>query len=59
MTRRLIACSALAFKGTSGLGTVRVLFPNQITAIFGEYSMSNPLFNIGVYSPTIAGVVLV
>jgi hypothetical protein len=36
-----------------------VLFPNQIEAIFGELSYTNPLFILAVYSLGFAGVFLV
>jgi membrane protease YdiL (CAAX protease family) len=35
------------------------MFYDQIVAIFGEISMTNPLFLLAVYSPGIAGVLLV
>jgi len=50
---------ALAFGLTWGLAALLVLFPNQIEAIFGELSYTNPLFILAVYSPGFAGVFLV
>lgn len=50
---------ALAFGLTWGVITLLILFPNQIEAIFGELSTRNPLFILAVYSPGIAGVLLV
>lgn len=50
---------ALAFGLTWGLGVLLVLFTDQITAIFGEVSLSNPVIIIMVYSPGIAGAFLV
>jgi uncharacterized protein len=50
---------ALAFGLTWGLAAVLVLFPDQIEAIFGELSYTNPLFILAVYSPGIAGILLV
>ena len=50
---------ALTFGLTWGLSVLLLLFTDQIIAIFGEISMSNPLFILAVYSPGIAGVILV
>jgi membrane protease YdiL (CAAX protease family) len=57
--RSLITFFALAFGLTWGLAALLVLFPNQIEAISGELSYTNPLFILAVYSPGIAGVLLV
>jgi hypothetical protein len=57
--RALRAFFALA----SGLGwgvlAVLMLFTNQIEAIVGEISGTNPVFILAVYSPAIAAVLLV
>lgn len=50
---------ALAFGLTWGLGVLLVLFSDQLTAIFGEVGLSNPVIILMVYSPGIAGVFLV
>jgi uncharacterized protein len=55
----LIPFIALAFGLTWGLAALFVLFPDQIEAIFGELSSTHPLFILAVYSPGIAGVLLV
>lgn len=58
-TKTLYAFLALTFGLTWGLGALAVFFTDQIVAIFGEISMTNPLFILAVYSPGIAGVLLV
>jgi membrane protease YdiL (CAAX protease family) len=55
----LVPFFALAFGLTWGLAALMMLFPDQITAIFGAVSYTNPLFILAVYSPAIAGVFLV
>jgi len=50
---------ALTFGLTWGLSALLFLFYDQIIAIFGEISMTNPLFILAVYAPGIAGVFLV
>jgi uncharacterized protein len=50
---------ALAFGLTWGIVTLLILCPEQIEAIFGELSARNPLFILAVYSPGIAGVLLI
>lgn len=49
----------LTFGLTWGLAAFYMLFPDQLAAIFGELSYTNPLFILAVYSPGIAGVFLV
>lgn len=58
-TRALIPFLALTFGVTWGIAALLILFTDQIVAIFGEISMSNPLFILAVYSPGFAGVILV
>lgn len=50
---------ALTFGLTWGIAALLILFPDQIEAIFGELSSTNPLFILAVYSPGIAGTLLV
>lgn len=57
--RSLIPFLAITFGLTWGLAIVLVLFPDPITAVFGELSMTNPLFILAVYSPGFAGFFLV
>ncbi len=49
----------ISFGLTWGIAALLILFPDQITAVVGEISMSNPLFILAVYSPGIAGIFLV
>jgi uncharacterized protein len=60
MTPRALRAS---FALASGLGwgvmAVLMLFTNQIEAIFGEISGTNPVFILAVYSPAIAAILLV
>ena len=58
-TRALIPFLALTFGLTWGLAATLIFFYNQVTAIFGEVTMTNPLFILAVYSPGFAGVLLV
>ena len=50
---------AITFGLTWGLAILLILFTDQIVAIFGEVSPTNPLFILAVYAPGIAGVFLV
>lgn len=59
MAKKLIPFLVLTFGVTWGLAALVMLFPDQVTSIFGELSMSNPLFILAVYSPGFAGVLLV
>jgi membrane protease YdiL (CAAX protease family) len=58
-TKTLLSFLAITFGLTWGLGALFTFFPDQITAITGEISMQNPLFMLAVYSPAIAGLILV
>ena len=49
----------LTFALTWGLGAALVVFPDQITAMFGELSVTNPLYLIMTWSPGLVGVLLV
>ena len=57
--RTLVPFLALTFGLTWGLAVIVILFADQIAAIFGEISMSNPVVILAVYSPGFAGVFLV
>jgi hypothetical protein len=50
---------ALTFALTWGLAALFFLIPDLVTAIFGEPGLTNPLVVIAIYSPGIAGVLLV
>lgn len=58
-TKTLVPFLALTFGLTWGIAALLILFTDEIVAIFGEISMSNPLFILAVYSPGFAGVFLV
>lgn len=58
-TRTLIPFLILAFGLTWGLAGLLVLFPTRLEAVFGPLSYTNPLFILAVYSPGIAGLLLV
>jgi len=49
----------ITFGLTWGIAAILMLFYDQVTAIFGELTMSNPLFILAVYSPGFAGVFMV
>ena len=50
---------AIAFGLAWTVVGVLILFPDQVTAIFGELSAKNPLFMLAVYAPAIAAFSLV
>ncbi|MBN2548578.1 MAG: CPBP family intramembrane metalloprotease [Anaerolineales bacterium] len=58
-TKTLIPFLAITFGLTWGLAIIFVLFTDQIVAVFGELSISNPLFILAVYSPGFASAFLV
>lgn len=58
-TKTLIPFLAITFGLTWGLAALLFVAYDQIVAIFGEVSASNPLFILAVYAPGIAGVLLV
>jgi len=58
-TRTLRAFFALAFGLGWGIAALMVVFQDQVEAIFGEISMTNPVFILVVYSPAMAGILLV
>lgn len=58
-TKTLVPFLALSFGLTWGLAALLFMFYDQIVAILGEISMTNPLFILLVYSPGFAGIFLV
>jgi membrane protease YdiL (CAAX protease family) len=58
-TKTLVAFLALTFGLTWGLAALLIAFYDQIVAVVGEVSMTNPLFILAVYSPGFVGVFLV
>ncbi len=57
-TKALSPFLILTFALTWGLAALMFPFADQITAIFGEISLSNPLVILAVYAPGIAGIVI-
>ena len=57
--RTLLLFMALTFGLSWGPFLLLMLFPEPMTAIFGEMSSSNPLFVLAVYAPGLAGLFLV
>jgi uncharacterized protein len=57
--RTLSAFFALTFGLGWGIAALLMLFSDQIKPIFGEIGYTNPLFILVVYSPGLAGVLLV
>jgi membrane protease YdiL (CAAX protease family) len=55
----LLPFFALAFGLTWGIAALLILFTDQMEAIFGPLSYTNPLFILAVYSPGITAVFLV
>ena len=58
-TRTLTPFLALTFGLTWGIAALLIFFSDQVTAIFGELTSSNPLYILAVYAPGIAGIFLV
>ncbi len=60
MTQRtLVPLLAMSFGLTWTIAAILILFYDQVTAVFGELTISNPLYILAVYSPGIAGLLLV
>ena len=57
--KTLIPFLAVTFGLSWGAIALLVLFYDQITAIFGEMSTTNPIFILAVYSPGFAGIFFV
>ncbi len=58
-TKTLVPFLALSFGLTWGIAALLILFADPIAAVFGEIGLSNPLVILAVYSPGLAGVLLV
>jgi membrane protease YdiL (CAAX protease family) len=58
-TKTLIPFLALTFGFTWGIAILLIFFTDQVVAIFGEITSSNPLFILAVYSPGFVGIFLV
>jgi uncharacterized protein len=57
--QRLAPFFLLTFALTWGLGAALMVLPDQITAIFGELSVTNPLYLVMTWSPGLVGMLLV
>ena len=55
----LVTFLALAFGLSWGPIGLFILFPDQLTRLFGEISTSNPLFILAVYAPSLSGIFLI
>lgn len=58
-TKTLGPFLAISFGLTWGLAAILMLFYDQVVALFGEITMTNPLFILAVYAPGFAGILLV
>jgi len=58
-TKTLVPFLALTFGLTWGIAALLIFFTDQVVAIFGEISSSNPFYILAVYSPGIVGIFLV
>jgi membrane protease YdiL (CAAX protease family) len=58
-TRTVYVFFALTFALTWSIGTILVLFADQVERIFGPLSMTNPVFILAVYAPGFVGTFLV
>ena len=58
-TKTLVSFLALTF-GLSWIPmALFMLFPDQLTPLFGEISTSNPFFLLAVYAPSLSGIFLI
>lgn len=57
--KTLVPFFALTFGLTWGIAALFIFLGDQVVAIFGEITASNPLFILAVYSPGIVAVILV
>jgi membrane protease YdiL (CAAX protease family) len=58
-TKTLFPFLAITFGLTWGIAVLLIFFTDQVVAIFGEITSSNPLYILAVYSPGIAGAIMV
>jgi membrane protease YdiL (CAAX protease family) len=58
-SRRVLPFLFISFGLTWGLASLFVLFPDQISDLFGPLRMTHPLFLLAVYAPAIAALALV
>ncbi|HVA76684.1 MAG TPA: CPBP family intramembrane glutamic endopeptidase [Candidatus Binataceae bacterium] len=48
----------ITFGLTWGLGACFALFPAQLMAVFGKVSITNPLFIVAVYAPSLSAIIM-
>ena len=58
-TKTLIPFLAITFGLSWGIAALLIFFTDQVVAIFGEISSSNPLYILMAYTPGLAGIFLV
>jgi membrane protease YdiL (CAAX protease family) len=58
-TKTLTPFLVLTFALTWGIAALLIFFNDQVVAVFGEITSSNPLYILAVYSPGIVGIFLV
>jgi len=58
-TKTLVPFLALTFGFTWGIAAMLIFLNDQVVAIFGEITSSNPLYILAVYSPGFVGIFLV
>jgi hypothetical protein len=58
-TKTLVAFLALTFGLSWGPMSLFMLFADQLTALFGEMSSTNPCFLLAVYAPGLSGIFLI
>jgi len=57
--KTLIPFLALTFGLTWGIAALLIFYTDQVVAVFGELTRSNPLFILAVYAPGFVGILLV
>ena len=58
-TKTLVSFLALTFCLSWVPMTLFMIFPDQLTPLFGEISTSNPFFLLAVYAPSLSGIFLI
>jgi uncharacterized protein len=58
-TKTLLSFLALTFGLSWVPMALFMIFPDQLTPIFGEISTSNPFFLLAIYAPGISGIILI
>ncbi len=58
-TKTLIPLLAMSFGLTWTIAAILIFFYDRVVAVFGELTIANPLYILAVYSPGLAGLLLV